>query len=127
MNIYKKPVKGIHTETKDIVQFQSMNQAEEYGFDKARISNCIKDPSKHHKYYKWHLIDVDSQNVATLPPKTIMNNNGCRFELEYRGEKIIIDKLVDAKKYGLIPSKLSMVLNGTIEHHHGAKIKRIFV
>ena len=56
---YRNPPKKVIaislTETKVLV-FQSMTQANKFGFDHSHISKCCQDEQKTHKGYKWKII-----------------------------------------------------------------------
>ena len=49
-----KAIIGIHTETKEIIEFPSTTEAQRHGFHSGAISECCNGKRELHKGYKWY-------------------------------------------------------------------------
>lgn len=52
----RKPVKGTHLETGEIIRFDSATEAGKHGFGRANITSCCTGNLEHHKGYRWEYI-----------------------------------------------------------------------
>lgn len=59
----RKPVKGTHLETGEVIRFDSASSANRHGFTGSNITSCCRGRLKHHKGYEW---EYDFKNKEKL-------------------------------------------------------------
>ena len=118
------PIVGINKENRQVIRFNSMNDAKKYGFDATVICRCVKHETsrKSHKGYYWfseeQFNDMLSEykSVDNYFEQKVYKIVGVNIETH---NKIWLEKLSDSKKYGFIPNAIGDCFRGKQSKHKG--------